>query len=71
MGASKDFAFERGEEAHKLVLDFLKDRYQADRPEVMNGFGFERKMQAEWDEQAEQLKLILQELIWTSDAASW
>jgi len=76
-GPSKDFAFEQGEEAFKSVMIILEETYHACRPEVMEGtmFGREvsigRRHQKVWDEQAEQLKLIIQEMVWTSDAASW
>lgn len=74
---SKEFAMIRGEDAYQKVLTLLKEKYHVDRPHIIQGvlhgekFGCGKRSQEEWDEQAKQLKEILQELIWTSDAASW
>jgi hypothetical protein len=78
-GPSKEFAFEQGEKAFEDLLILLKEQYQVERPHVMKGtlhgkqveLGLGRKMQEDWDKQSEQLKLLIQEIVWTSDAASW
>jgi len=72
MGPSQEFAFARGEEVYEEVIKLLKTKYDAERPHIIgNAPGFEKRMQKDWDKQAEELKTILKELVWTSDAASW
>lgn len=71
MGPSKTFSEEQAKKAKEEVIKLLKEKYQAFRPELTLGIGFEKKMQREWDEAEQQLEEILIELIWTSDCASW
>ena len=71
MGPSKEFAIIKSQEAFDDIVRLMKDKYQVERPEIMLGIGFEKKMQDDWDKDEAILRDALASLFWTSDTASF
>ena len=78
-GPSQDHAYERADAAWAEIMHLLHEKYQVHRPHILKGtmmgkeveIGFGRKWQKEFDEQAEQIRLLLREMAWNSDCADW
>jgi len=70
-GPSKDFSVIRAEAAFTDIMQLLKDKYDIERPQNLNGLGIYKKWQDEWDADEVKFKALLAELVWNSDAAQW
>jgi hypothetical protein len=68
MGPSKDFAVIKSMEAHDIIMQLLKDKYQVERPDENWGPVAWRD---DWDKDEAILREALAALFWHSDAASF
>lgn len=67
-GPSKEFSIIKSQEAHDLIIQLLKDKYQVRRPDENWGLA---KWQDDWDKDEAVLREALANLFWHSDAASF
>lgn len=70
-GPSKEFAVIKSQQAFDEIIQLIKEKYHVERPVILNGIGFEKKMQDDWDKEEAMLREALADLFWTSDAASF
>ncbi len=71
-GPSKEFAVIKSQEAFDELIQLMKDKYQVERPDFIEGdLGIYKKWQEDWDKDEEVLRETLASLFWHSDAASF
>jgi len=70
-GPSKEFSVIKSQDAFDEIMQLLKDKYQVERPEMINNIGIYKKWQDEWDADEDKFRELLAELFWHSDAASF